>query len=265
MSIITRNNVHVLGNTLSEKTIMFAHGFGTDQQAWHELMAAFVDDYKVVLFDYVGANELTTPFFTAWKYQNLHAYASDILDILEALDLQNITFIGHSAGGMTGALAAMEEPSWFSRLILLNASPCYLDQTNYTGGFSSAVLSAIFDQMETNFHAWASGFAPLIMANPDRPHLATAFFNTLSAMQPDVALAIAKVIFHSDHRLDISRLTQPTLLIQATDDVAVPHEVGYFMEKHIPHSSLTFLNTQGHLPHISNTDQVLKAIKPFLH
>ncbi|GAB4025030.1 alpha/beta fold hydrolase [Spirosoma koreense] len=265
MSITSRNNVQVLGNALSDKTIVFAHGFGTDQRAWHEVATAFAEDYKVVLFDYVGTNEHTTPFFNTWKYKDLHAYASDILDILEELDLQNITFVGHSAGGMTGALAAIQEPDWFTRLILLNSSPCYLDQTDYTGGFSTAVLSALFSQMETNFHAWASGFAPMIMANPDRPHLADAFARTLSAMRPDVALAIAKVIFHSDHRLDIGRLPHPTLLIQSVDDVAVPHEVGYFMEKHIPQAILTFLDTEGHLPHISSAHQVIQAIKPFLN
>ncbi|GAB3956632.1 alpha/beta hydrolase [Spirosoma harenae] len=265
MSVVARNNVHIIGNSFADKTIVLAHGFGTDQRAWQEVATAFVEDYRIVLFDYVGANEHTTPFFTTWKYKDLYAYASDILDIIEALSLQNITFIGHSAGGMTGALAAIQEPDWFSRLILLNASPCYLNQNEYSGGFSSAVLSDLFTQMETNFHAWASGFAPMIMANSDRPHLANGFFSTISGMRPDVALAIAKVIFHSDHRLDISRLPHPTLLIQAKEDIAVPLEVGYFMEKQIPQSSLTFLDTEGHLPHISNADQVIKAIKPFLN
>ncbi|CAN5574558.1 alpha/beta hydrolase [soil metagenome] len=264
MSVATRNNVQVFGNLLSDKTIVCAHGFGTDQRAWLEVVAAFTDEYKVVLFDYVGANDKTVPYFTSWKYKHLHAYASDILDIIEELSLQNVTFIGHSAGGMTGALAAIAEPDWFSRLVLLNASPCYVNQDGYIGGFSTTVLNELFAQMETNFHAWASGFAPMIMANPDRPHLANSFSSTLSAMRPDVALAIAKVIFYSDHREDIGQLSHPTLLIQAQEDVAVPHEVGYFLEKHIPNSTLTFLDTEGHLPHISDASKVISAIKPFL-
>lgn len=265
MSITIRNNVRQLGNQQSDKTLVFAHGFGTDQSAWNAIIPAFTDNYRIVSFDYVGANEATTPFFNPRKYKQLYAYAEDILDIMEALDLEDVIFIGHSAGGMSGTLAAILEPTWFSQLILLNASPCYINEDSYTGGFDRDVLEQLFTQMESNFHAWASGFAPMIMANPERPHLANGFAKTLSGMRPDVALAIAKIIFHSDHRTDISQLKHRTLLVQAKEDIAVPNNVGYYMEKQIANSVLTFVDTEGHLPHISDPDIIIKAIKPFLN
>lgn len=265
MSVLDRNNVHLVGNLESEKTLVFAHGFGTDQTAWKDIVPAFSDSCKIVLFDYVGANEATTPYFNPRKYKQLYAYADDILDIFEELHLKDVFFVGHSAGGMSGTLAAIQEPDWFSQLILLNASPCYIDEESYKGGFSHEVLDGLFKQMESNFHAWASGFAPMIMANPDRPQFADAFTKTLTGMRPDVALSIAKLIFHSDHRKDITKLTHKTLLVQATEDYAVPNDVGYYMEKHMPNAVLAFVETEGHLPHISDPDKVIKAIKPFLN
>lgn len=264
MSILARNNVRLVGNQQADKTLVFAHGFGTDQSAWDEIIPAFIDGYRIVLFDYVGASEATTPFFNPRKYKQLYSYADDILDIFEELKLENVTFIGHSAGGMSGTLAAIQEPDWFARLILLNSSPCYTNDEDYIGGFSHEVLDELFAQMESNFHAWASGFAPMVMANPTRPQYAQAFTKTLSAMRPDVALAIAKVIFYSDHRTDITQLQHQTLLIQAKEDVAVPNDVAYYMEKNMPNAILAFVDTEGHLPHISHPDKVIKAIQPFL-
>lgn len=264
MLVKERNNVRLTGNPDSAKTLVFAHGFGNDQTAWHEVAAAFADEYRILLFDYVGANAQTISYFTVRKYKQLSAFADDILDILDEFDLRDITFIGHSVGGMSGALAAVREPDLFSRLVLLNASPRYLNDDYYMGGFDPATLDDLFARMKRDFHAWASGFAPLIMANPDRPHLATGFVQSISAMRPDVALAIAKLIFYSDHRADITRLKHPTLLVQARNDVAVPPEVGYYMEKHMPNAQLTFVESDGHLPHISDPDKVIRAIRPFL-
>jgi len=264
MSVIKRNNVQVLGKPDAAKTIVFAHGFGTDQTAWQDVAEAFADEYKIVLFDYVGANEKTTPFFNTRKYKHLQAYADDILDVLEELGLRQVTLIGHSVGGMTGALAAIQEPSWFSKLILVNASPRYVNDNDYQGGFDQQTLDELFAQMQRDFHAWAGGFAPRIMANADRPHLANGFIQTISAMRPDVALAIARVIFQSDHRADIAQLQHPTLLIQGTHDLAVPHAVGHYMENHMPNAWLTFIDAEGHLPHISHADKVVQAIQPFL-
>ena len=265
MSAFSRNNIKIAGNQGSEKTIVFAHGFGTDQTAWQQVANAFADEYRLVLFDYVGANDATVPYFNLQRYKKLYAFADDILDLFEELNIRDAQFIGHSAGGMTGLLAAIQEPSWFSKLVLLNASPRYVDESNYVGGFTEEVLEQLFAQMESNFHAWASGFAPMIMANPDRPHLANIFMKTLSAMRPDVALAIAKVIFYSDHRTDITKLKHPTLLLQAREDAAVPLDVSYYLEKHIPNAILAVIEGEGHLPHISDADKVVQAIRPFLN
>ncbi len=257
--------MRLLGNQQADKTLVFAHGFGTDQTAWNGVAPAFFDTHRVVLFDYVGANEITAPHFNPRKYKQLYSFADDILDIFDELELRDVVFIGHSAGGMSGTLAAIQEPTWFSKLVLLNASPCYVDQENYIGGFNTEVLEALFAQMESNFHAWASGFAPMIMANPDRPQYAAAFAKTLSAMRPDVALCIAKVIFYSDHRSDITKLMHPTLLLQNKDDVAVPIDVSYYLEKYMPNARLSLIDGEGHLPHISDPDKVVQKIKLFLN
>jgi len=261
MTVLERNNVTVTGNQSAAQTMVFAHGFGTDQRVWQTVASAFADDFRLVLFDYVGANEKTVSTFNPARYRNFYAFADDLLDIMEVLQLQDVLFVGHSAGSMTGFLAATQEPQRFAKIIALNASPCYVNQEGYSGGFDESDLTELFAQMASNFNAWASGFAPIVMGNADRPQLAEYFARTLQGMRPDVALASAKTLFRSDHRAEMPQVGVPVLLIQARHDAAVPTPVSEYLRDHIPHSRLEIIDTEGHFPHISDPDRVISLIR----
>ncbi|KJH69983.1 alpha/beta fold hydrolase [Aliterella atlantica] len=257
-SILERNNVKILGN--GDRTLVFAHGFGSDQSAWRHQVAAFAPSFRIILFDHVGAGKSDFTAYSPKRYSSLYSYAEDLLDLCADLKLTKCILVGHSVSGMISLLAALVEPQLFSRLIFVSASPRYLNDANYIGGFEQSDLDALYAAMSSNYYAWASGFAPLIMGNPDKPELAKEFANTLGAIRPDIAQAVARVIFESDHRQDLPRLQVPTLVLQPSKDVAVPLEVGRYMVGKISQSRLININAQGHLPHLSAPDVVTKAI-----
>lgn len=259
-SIIERNNVKVLGE--GSQTIIFAHGFGSDQTAWRHQVAAFAPNFRIVLFDHVGAGKSDFSAYSPRRYSSIYSYAEDLLDLCYELNLSKSILVGHSVSGMVSLLAALVEPDCFSELIFLGASPRYLNDNDvgYYGGFEQSDLDALYTAMSTNYYAWATGFAPLVIANPDKPEVATEFASTLSAIRPDIAQAVAKVIFQSDHRAELPRLNVPTVILQTTDDIAVPPQVGEYMQDKIPHSQLIPIPTKGHVPHLSAPDVVTSAI-----
>ncbi len=257
-SILQRNNVNLLGN--GTQTIIFAHGFGSDQTAWRHQVAAFASNYRIVLFDHVGAGKSDFSAYSPRRYSSLYSYAEDLLDLCAELKLSQCILVGHSVSGMVSLLAALVEPQCFSQLIFISASPRYLNDDGYIGGFEQSDLDALYAAMSANYYAWASGFAPIAMGNPEKPELATEFANTLAAIRPDIAQAVARVIFQSDHRIELPRLTLPTTILQSNNDVAVPPEVGQYMTKKIPRSKLIPIRAQGHLPHLSAPEVVTSAI-----
>ena len=257
-SILERNNVKLLGN--GSQTIIFAHGFGSDQTAWRHQVAAFAPDYRIVLFDHVGAGKSDFSAYSPRRYSSLYSYSEDLLDLCAELKLTKCILVGHSVSGMVSLLAALVEPDCFSQLIFLDASPRYLNDVGYVGGFEQSDLDAFYEAMSTNYYAWASGFAPIAMATQDKPELAAEFAQTLAAIRPDIAQAVAKVIFQSDHRADLPKLKVPTVILQASDDIAVPLEVGHYLADKIPRSKLVQIAAKGHLPHISAPDVVTNAI-----
>lgn len=261
-----KNNVHIRGRADATHTIIFGHGFGSDQTAFEPLVKAFEADYKIVLFDNVGGGKADINAFSPSRYSTIQGYVTDLGDLLRELNLENVIYVGHSVNGMIGLLSAIKYPSYFNKLVLLGSSPRYLNEpeTGYVGGFNMEALEQLYNAMSTNYFAWASGFAQLVVQNEDRPELAANFAKTLSSIRADIALSVAKAIFEMDHRNELGKSVIPALIVQTTDDPAVPKVVGEYMHRHIPNSQLATVNTRGHFPHVSAPGEVISIIKSFI-
>lgn len=218
-----------------------------------------------MLIDNVGAGQSAPDAFQQHRYLNLQGYVSDLLEISAALNLRDAIFVGHSVGGMVCALAALKAPQRVARLILIGASPRYLDDDGYHGGFSHKDLDSLYSALQSNYTVWADSYAQQAMANPDQPQLAMVFASGLKSIPASQALTVLCSIFQSDHRKDIARLRLPTLLIQATDDIVVPLAVAHFMHEQIPGSQLAVIDASGHLPHVSAPAIVAQVMRDFLH
>src|SRR5829696_724453 len=104
MSVLERNNVRVSGG--GARAMVFAHGFGCDQNMWRLVVPAFEQSHRVVLFDHVGAGHSDPTAYDRTKYATLDGYATDVLDICRQLQLFDVVFVGHSVSAMIGVLAA---------------------------------------------------------------------------------------------------------------------------------------------------------------
>lgn len=261
-SALRRNNVRVVGD--AAQTLVLSHGFGTDQTAWRSQIAAFAPHYRLVLFDHVGAGGSELSAYSGQRYRSLYSYAADLLEVLAELGAQQVLYVGHSMGAMIGLLAALQEPEVFARLIFIGGSPRYLNCPGYQGGFEQPDLDALYEAMAANYQAWVSGFAPLAMDNPEQTSLSVEFARTLAALRPDISLAMARLIFQSDHRAQLPQLRHPTLVIQSQRDIAVPVAVGEYMARSLPRGQLAIVEARGHFPHMSAPAAVNAAIQSFL-
>ncbi|TDB76147.1 alpha/beta fold hydrolase [Micromonospora sp. KC723] len=263
MSAVARNNVTVIGRDTGP-AIVFSHGFGCDQHMWRFVTDRFVDEYRVVLFDHVGSGGSDLSAYRPERYASLHGYAEDVLEILAELDLRDVVFVGHSVSAMIGVLAAAAEPSRFSRLVLVGPSPRYLDDEDYRGGFTRPDIDELLESLDSNYLGWSAAMAPVIMGNPDRPELGTELVNSFCRTDPAIARQFARVTFLSDNRLDLSKVTVPSLILQCTDDVIAPAEVGDYVHRNLPNSSLVVLKATGHCPNLSAPEETSDAIHAFL-
>ncbi|XP_028796349.1 probable esterase KAI2 [Neltuma alba] len=252
-------NVNVLGS--GTRFIVLGHGFGTDQSVWKHLVPHLVDEFRVVLYDNMGAGTTNPDYFDFERYSTLEGYAYDLIAILEELHIDSCIFIGHSVSAMIGAIASITRPDLFSKLIMISASPRYLNDVDYYGGFEQEDLNQLFDAIGANYKAWCAGFAPLAVGGELESVAVQEFSRTLFNMRPDIALSVAQTIFQSDMRQILGLITVPCHILQSVKDLAVPVVVSEYLHEHIAADSIVeVMSTDGHLPQLSSPDIVIPLV-----
>jgi sigma-B regulation protein RsbQ len=260
--VLSRNSVKVTGR--GTQPMMFAHGFGCDQNMWRFVAPAFEDDYKIVLFDYVGSGKSDLAAYDPSRYSKLDGYAQDVLDVVEALDLRDVIYVGHSVSSMIGVLAANREPDRFAKLILIGPSPRYINDPPYVGGFDRGDIDGLFEVMDKNFIGWANFLAPAIMKNPERPELSEELTESFCSTDPVMARRFAQATFYSDNREDLAGVRIPSLILQCSSDMVAPVEVGEYLSKNLPDSTLRVMKATGHCPHMSHPEETIALMKEYL-
>ena len=244
--------------------MVFAHGYGCDQNMWRFVAPRFEDRFRVVLFDHVGAGASDLATYDPDRYATLEGYADDVVEICRGLELEDVVFVGHSVSAMIGVLAAERAPELFSKLVLVGPSPRYIDDEGYVGGFGEDDISDLLESLESNYLGWSSAMAPVIMGNPDRPELGEELTASFCRTDPENARRFARATFLSDNRDDLAKVETPTLVVQCSNDVIAPVAVGEYVAATMPNASLVVLDATGHCPNLSAPEETTVAMKSFL-
>ncbi len=260
--ILSRNNVKVSGHGV--QPMLFAHGFGCDQTMWRFITPAFEQHYRIVVFDYVGSGNSDLSAWDLARYSSLDGYAQDVLEICEALDLRDVIFVGHSVSSMVGVLAANRAPERFSHLIMVGPSPRYINDAGYVGGFERVDIEGLLDLMDKNYIGWANFLAPVVMKNDERPELTKELHDSFCSTDPKITRRFAETTFFADNRGDLPHVRVPSLILQCSEDAIAPVDVGNYLHRTLPRSTLRMMKATGHCPHISHPEETIEAIQTYL-
>ena len=263
MKAAERHNVTESGRR-DGPAMVFAHGFGCDQNMWRFVAPAFEDRFRVILFDHAGAGGSAPGAYDAARHGSLQGYADDVVELCRELDVTDGVFVGHSVSAMIGVLAALEAPELFARLVLVGPSARYINEEGYVGGFDESDIHELLDALDSNYLGWSSVMAPTIMGNPDRPALGEELTESFCRTDPEIASRFARVTFLSDNRRDLPRVTTPTLVLQCTQDAIAPTEVGRYVADTMPNAELVMLDATGHCPNLSAPEATIAAMTRFV-
>jgi sigma-B regulation protein RsbQ len=262
VTALIRNNVQVRGD--GSRAMVFAHGFGCDQNMWRFVAPAFEGEFKTVLFDHVGAGASDLSAYEERKYSTLSGYADDLLEVARELNVRDAVFVGHSVSAMIGVLASIQEARAFEKLVLIGPSPRYMDDGEYVGGFTPGQIDELLDFLADNYMGWSAAMAPMIMGNPERPELGEELVNSFCRTDPEIAKAFARVTFTSDNRSDLAKVKVRSLILQCSEDIIASALVGEYVHRHLPQSKLVRLKATGHCPNLSAPEETIAAIRAFV-
>jgi sigma-B regulation protein RsbQ len=260
--VLRRNHVQVIGQ--GKPPLLLCNGFGCTQHIWNYLLPTLAGTHQVIRFDQVGTGESDLSAYDPSKYATLEGYAQDVIEICQVLDLRDVILVGHSAGAMIGLLAAVQAPHYFAKAVLLAASPCYVNEPGYYGGFERADVLEVLAAMDHHYYRWAGQFADLLIGPGYASSVGEALASSFCQADSTIARQFARVAYLADSRPSVPYLRLPTLLVQCADDVAVPAEVGEYLLAHLPQAQLVTLAATGHCPHLSAPLETLAALHSFL-
>ena len=244
--------------------MILVHGFGCDQHMWRYVTPAFLNEFTVIRYDLTGSGRSDLSAYDRDKYATLEGHATDLLEICDALGVQEAVVVGHSVSAMIAVLAANRDPSRFSSLIMVSPSPSYLNDGDYVGGFEREEIDELLEFLDLNFLGWSKKMAPPIMEHPDNLVLTEELTENFCRNDPDIAKHFGRVTFMSDHRADVMLLKHPVLVLQCQDDIIAPLSIGQWLDHNIPHSQLVVMDATGHCPHLSAPDETIAAMRIFL-
>ncbi len=263
MSVLDRHNARLAGPA-GAQAMVFAHGFGCDQNMWRFVAPAFEDRFRTVLFDHVGAGGSDLSAYDPARYASLDGYAEDVVALCRALGVEGSVFVGHSVSAMIGVLATKRAPGLFAKLVLVGPSPRYIDDGDYVGGFSEAQIHELLELLDSNHMGWSQAMAPVIMGNPDRPELGEELANSFCRTDPEIARRFARTTFLSDNRADLDGVAARCLVLQCSEDVIAPRCVGEYVHRRLPDSEFVLMRATGHCPNLSAPEETVAAIRAFL-
>jgi sigma-B regulation protein RsbQ len=260
--MVKRFNVRFAGQ--GQRPMLFAHGFGCDQNMWRFVEPTFRAEFRTILFDHIGCGGSDASRFDPKRYSSLDGYTRDVLELCSALDLRDVVFVGHSVSALIGILAAIQRPERFSQLVLIGPSPFYMNEGDYQGGFNRADIENLLQLLEANYFGWSSTMAPVIMGNAHRPELGQELTESFCRMDPEIAKCFARTTFLTDHRADLPKLKTPSLILQCSDDVIANDSVGDYMHRQLPDSQFIKLRATGHCPNLSAPEETIAAMRTFV-
>ncbi|WP_307728199.1 alpha/beta hydrolase [Massilia sp. PAMC28688] len=232
-------------------TLVFIHGFGCDYTMWRFLVPHFEQRFRVVLYDLTGCGGSDLAAYDFDKYATLHGHVSDLLEVVERYAKGDVVLVGHSVGSTIAMLAAVAQPERFAGQVMVSPSPCFMNDGDYVGGFNPEDIDGLLALMNRHLGEFTAKVAPLIMGAPGQPALQAELASRFDRNHPDIMRHLGRVVFTADHRQDVARCRIPTLILQCTDDMIAPIEVGQYLNAHLPDSTLQIIPNVGHCPHMS--------------
>ena len=102
------------------------------------------------------------------------------------------------------------------------------------------------------------------MKNDERPQLTDELRESFCSTDPKITRRFAETTFFADNRDDLARVRIPSLIMQCSEDAIAPVEVGSYLHRTLPQSTLRMMKATGHCPHVSHPEETVEAITSYL-
>jgi len=247
--------------------LLLLHGGNQSAHSWDLVSLHLADRFHIIALDQRGHGD------SEWARDadySSHAMASDVSSVLSELDINSVTVLGHSMGGMNTLRLAMQDPHRLQRLVLVDIGP-ELSEVGTKSIRNFVTENREFEDLDA-FIQNVQKYDPY----RSREHIErTVKYNLLqradgkfiSKRDHGPRLATTQNQRETSDRLSITDMTgllHPTLVIRGADSNVLTDEAAKRFVEALPHGELKTVPDSGHNVHGQNTTGFLDALVPFL-
>lgn len=236
--------------------VLFAGSLGTTLAMWEPQVAALSGGFTTIAYDQLGHGRSPVP---EGPY-SIAQLGRAAIDLLDELDLQSVSFVGLSIGGMVGQWLAAHAPERIDRLVLLCTTSHFPSpdpwieraQAVRDAGTVEVIADAVVERWLT------PGFAA------EHPERVLALRTMLAAQPVEGYTACCGALATLDLRKDLGSIAAPTLVIGGAQDLAIPPDNQRHLADHIDNARLEILDPGAHVASIERADDVNRLIRAHL-
>lgn len=242
---------HELTGPRDAPVVVLSNSLGTDLTMWDEQVSALRERFRVLRYDQRGHGG-TRPV-EAGPY-TLDRLGSDVLNLLDELELERVHFAGVSLGGMTGMWLAENAPDRIDRLALICTSAELGPPSKWTDRAALVREKGTGALVEPSLATW---FTPALA---DRADVVAKFGGMLDACDDEGYAGCAESISTMDILDDLGTITAPTLAVAGAQDPATPPEHAERIAAAVPGSRVEVIADAAHLANVEQSETVNRLL-----
>ncbi|MBK8900744.1 MAG: alpha/beta fold hydrolase [Anaerolineaceae bacterium] len=232
--------------TDARQTLVLIHGAGSSHLTWPSALRR-LPQTAVYALDLAGHGRSAPS-----GRQTTADYAQDVIQFIEALELEDVVILGHSMGGAIAQQIALAPPPGVVALVLLGTGARLRVAPAFTEGIQ-ADFSATVDLL--NQFYWGA------LPNPD---LLAANRRSMLACAPQVMLADFLACDSFDLRDRLSEISLPALVVSGGQDQMTPAKFGQFLAEQLPRAEFALIEEAGHMMMLEFPERVAELVQGFL-
>jgi pimeloyl-ACP methyl ester carboxylesterase len=236
---------------------------------WEYQMTALASaGYRCIAHDRRGFGRSDQP----WHGYDYDTFADDVCDIIERLDLRDVTLVGFSmGGGEVARYIGKHGTARVSKAVLLAAvTPLLLKKADHPEG----VDMSVFDGMRAGIIADRAQFFidfGKVFTGANRPgaNITQGMADWTQSMLLQASLKgtldCTRAFSETDFRDDLKKFSVPTLIIHGDDDQIVPIDItSRAAAKLVPSSRLEVLSGASHALYFTHKDKINADLMAFV-
>lgn len=239
--------------------VVLVHGWGLHGGVWSDVARGLSNECRVTVPDLPGHGRSRE--FRPREYTP-EVLAEEVRRVLPG----PAVWVGWSLGAFVVLGAAQQYPQAVAKLVLVGATPKYVQSPDWPHAMSLEVLQQFARNLEQDYVATLNRFLSLQTGGEDREVLRRLREEMFRHGQPPVAALRdgLRLLEHEDRRAALAAITAPALVVHGDRDRFAPVAAGRYLAAHLPQAHLEIVRGAGHAPFLSHPALFLEQLRGFI-